>query len=331
MKKRTIVFGVLTLVCLAVALCLGAARRGVTEDDVRDYAAEIFRGSAEDKYAQLAFYCSEADYLTPDGIMSVKNQLESALTAESIDPAGKYLLAASVEKNVSVSRDAQTLSAIATVYFGDYFGLHPDLPLKGGYVDESDATTEFCVIDDYTAWRLFGSINVCGMDIEIDGKLYTVSAVLAADRGTYASYYGETPRVYILYSSAAMRDQNLCFTAAEAVLPNPITDFAYDMFSEAVSGYSEDVQVITGRFTPIELWENIKSMPSLGVMEGQSFPYYENVARIRETKCAMILIFEGVSWILAAVFLVTLIVLILYPISQKLKEKRLAKKRHAIY
>ena len=103
------------------------------------------------------------------------------------------------------------------------------------------------------------------------------------------------------------------------------------MFSEAVSGYSEDVQVITGRFTPIELWENIKSMPSLGVMEGQNFPYYENVARIRETKCAMILIFEGVSWILAAVFLVTLMVLILYPISQKLKEKRLAKKRHAIY
>ena len=330
-KKRYIVFGVLTLVCLAAAFCLGAARRSVTEDDVRDYAAEAFRGDAEDRYAQLAFYCSEEDYLTPDGMMSVKNQLESAMTAESIDPAGNYLLTASVEKQVSVSRDTATLSAIATVYFGDYFGLHPDLPLKGGYVDESDATTEFCVIDDYTAWRLFGSIDVCGMDLEIDGKLYTVSAVLAADRGEYASYYGETPRVYILYSSGAMRDQNLCFTTAEAVLPDPITDFAYDMFSEAVSGYSEDVQVITGRFTPIELWENIKGMASLGVMEGQNFPYYENIARIRETKCAMILVFEAVSWILAAVFLVTLIVLILRPIFKNFQEKKLAKKRHAIY
>ena len=57
----------------------------------------------------------------------------------------------------------------------------------------------------------------------------------------------------------------------------------------------------------------------------------ENVARIRETKCAMILVFEAVSWILAAVFLVTLIVLILRPIFKNFEEKRLAKKRHAIY
>lgn len=331
MKKRYIVFGILTLVCFVVALCLGTARRGVTGDDVRDYAAETFRGDSTEKYTQLAFYCSEEDYLTPDGIMSVKNQLESALTAESIDPAGNYLLAASVEKEVSVGRDTAALSAIATVYFGDYFGLHPDLPLVGGYVDESDATTEFCVIDDYTAWRLFGSINVCGMDIEIDGKLYTVSAVLAADRGEYAPYYGETPRVYILYSSGAMRDRNLCFTTAEAVLPDPITDFAYDMFKEAVSGYTEDVQVITGRFTPTELWENIKGMTSLGVMQGQNLPYYENVARIRETKCAMIFVFEAVSWIFAAAFLITLLVLILRPIFKNFQEKKLAKKRHAIY
>ncbi len=330
MKKRYIVFGVLTLLCLTLALCLGAVRRSMTEDDVRDYAAERFSGDTGEKYAQLALYCSEEDYLTPDGMMSVKNQLEAAMTAESIDPAGKYLLTASVEKNVSVGRDTQTLSAIATVYFGDYFGLHPDLPLTGGYVEESDATTEFCVIDDYAAWRLFGSVDVCGMDIEIDGKLYTVSAVLAADRGTYASYYGQTPRVYILYNSAAMRDQNICFTVAEAVLPDPITDFAYAMFGEAVSGYGEDAQVITGRFTPRELWENLRGMPSLGVMEGDSFPYYENVARIRETKCAMILFFEGIAWILTAAFFAVLNVLILRPILKRSQAKRLTKGRHAI-
>lgn len=331
MKKQYIVFGVLVLVCLAAAVCLGMARQGVTEDDVRDYAAENFRGDSEDKYMQLAFYCTEEDYLTPDGVMNLKNQLESAMTEKSLAAEGNYLLAASMEKEVSVSRDTQAVDAVATVYFGDYFGLHPDLPLKGGYIDESDATTEFCVIDDLLAWRLFGSIDVCGLDIEINGKLYTINAVLAADRGEYAPYYGEKPRLYILHNSGAMRDQNICFTTAEAVLPNPITDFALDMFSEAVSGYSEDVQTITGRFTPAGLWDNIKGMTALGVMQGESFPYYENVARIRETKCAMLLTFEGAFWILAAAFLITLVTLILRPILTNLQDKRLAKKRHAIY
>lgn len=331
MKKRYIVFGALLLVSFAAAICLGAARRGVTADDVRDFAAETFRGASENKYTQFAIYCTEADHLTPDGIMQVKNQLESAMTEASLATDNNYLLTASMEMPVSVGRQTQIADAVATVYFGDYFGLHPTLPLTGGYIEESDATTEFCVIDDLLAWRLFGSVDVCGMDLTIDDKPYTISAVLAADRGEYAPYYGEMPRVYILYNSGAVRHRQLSFTAAEAVLPDPLTDFAQDMFSEAVSGYSEDVYTVTGRFTPKGLWDNIRDLSTLGVMEGDSFPYYENVARIRETKCALLLAFEGTFLLLAALCLVTLIVLILHPIFGNIREKRLAKKRHAIY
>ena len=331
MKKRYIVFGVLTLACIVTALCLHFARQRVTDDDVRDFAAEHFRGASESRYTQLALYCTEEDHLTPDGIMAVKNQLESAMTEASLDIAGNYLLAASAEKNVTVGRQAQSVDAVATVYFGDYFGLHPDLPLCGGYIAESDATTEFCVIDDLLAWRLFGSLEVCGLDVEINGKPYPVSAVLAADRGVYAPYYGEKPRVYVLHNSGAMRGEQLCFTAAEAVLPDPVTDFAADMFREAVGAYGTDVYTVTGRFTPHGLWDNIREMTALGVMDGKRFPYYENIARIRETKCAILLSFEGAFWILAVTFLVTLIVLVLRPLFYQLQEKRLAKKRHAIY
>lgn len=331
MKIRHIVFSALTLACLAFALVLGSLRNSVTEENFRDFAAESFAGASENRYAQFALYLSEDDYLTPDGMMELKNTLESKMTESSIEHEGNYLLCGSAEQNAVVTRDTLSADVIATVYFGDYFGLHPTLPVKGGYLDESAETTDFCVIDDLLAWRIFGSTDVCGMDIEINGKLYTVSAVLPADRSVYAPCYGEKPRVYILYSSAAKRDERITFTSLEAVLPDPITDSAEAMFTEAVASYSDDVHKITDRFSVAELWENIKGFTSLGVTEGKNFPYYENIARIMETKCALLLVFEGTFYILSLAFFVTLLVLIFRPITQNLKEKRLAKKRHAIY
>lgn len=329
MKKRVLVFGVLMAVFLALAFSLGAARRSVTAGYDRDFAADRFRGTNTNKYTQLSLYCTEQDYLTPDGMMAIKNSIESGLTAESLPTAGNYLLCASVEKDVTIARDQNTVNAIATVYFGDYFGLHPEIPQTGGYLDESDATTEFCVIDDFAAWRLFGSVDVCGMDLEINGKFYTISAVLTADRSTYSEYYGITPRVYILYNSAAMRNQNLTFTSLEAVLPDPITDFGRDLFTSATSAYGEEVVVNHERFTPLCLWEKIKGMTALGVMTGASYPYYENVSRIMETKCAMLLTFEAVSWILTAAMLICLAVSVFRPLLRRYHEKRRARKIHA--
>ncbi|MBR5539311.1 MAG: ABC transporter permease [Clostridia bacterium] len=331
MKIRHIVFSALSLLCLLIALCFMWMRHSVTAENFRDFAAETFAGSSETKYSQFAAYLGESDYLTPDGMMELKNTLESKMTENSIEYEGKYLLSGSCEKEVTILRDTLSVNAVATVYFGDYFGLHPEIPVSGGYLDESAATTDFCIIDDLAAWRLFGSTDVCGLDVRINEKLYTISAVLPADRSEYASYYGEKPRVYVLYSSAAMRDERVTFTSLEAVLPDIITDFAKTMFKETVSSYTDEIYTVTGRFAPANLFDNIKGITSLGVMEGKSFPYYENVARIMETKCALLLVFEMAFYILGTVFFATLLVLIFRPINENLKEKRAAKKRHAIY
>lgn len=331
MKKRYIVFGALTLGFLLAALLLGCARRSITRENMRDFAAEAFQGGAQTRFAQFAAYLTEADYLTPDGMMGLKNELEAALTAAAIDPNGSYRLAGSAEQNVVLTRDALTAEAVATVYFGDYFGLHPQVPLYGGFLRESADTTDFCVIDDLAAWRIFGATDVCGMDLYINGKIYTVSAVLAADRGKYAAFYGEKPRVYILYSSAAMRDTRVTFTALEAVLPDPYTDAAKTMFTDAVLSYTEEICPVTDRFTLPSLYENIKGLTHLGVMEGKNYPYYENAARVMETKCAILLAFETACYALAALFFGTLLVLIYLPVSKHIREKRLAKKQHAIY
>lgn len=342
MKKRYIVLGALVLGLALIALGLGAARRGVVGDDRRDFAAETFRGAAETRYVQLSLYPKEEKHLTPDGMMAVKNALEASLTADGISPRGSYLLVGSGETAVTLARESamadgmtsiKTTDATATVYFGSWFGLHPTVPQRGGFVDEGETGQGYCVIDEYTAARLFGSVDVCGLDITVNGQMYTVTAVVPADRGTYSGYYGYTPRVWLLYNSPAMLSARLTFTSLEAVLPSTTTGRARSIFLEAAKSYYDDEGEVvenTGRYTPARLYQKVKGLTKMAVAEGDTYPYYENISRIRETKCAMILVFEAVCWMGAAVLFGVLLYIWLHPLIKRHRERRAAKKLHAI-
>ena len=226
-----------------------------------------------------------------------------------------------------------TTDATATVYFGNWFGLHPTVPLTGGFVDGGETGFGYCAIDEYTAARLFSSVDVCGLDITVNGFMYTVTAVVPADRGTYSGYYGYTPRVYLLYNSPAMLSARLTFTSLEAVLPSMTTGRARSIFLDATKSYYDDESEVvenTDRYTPLRLYEKVKTLTKMAVAEGDTYPYYENISRIRETKCAMILVFEAVCWIGAAILLCVLLYVWLHPLVKRFKERRAAKKLHAI-
>lgn len=342
MKKRYIVLGALVLGLALIALGLGAARRSVVGDDRRDFAAETFRGASETRYVQLSLYPKEEKHLTADGMMAVKNALEASLTADSISPDGGYLLVGSGETAVTLSRESamadgmtsiNTTDATATVYFGNWFGLHPTVPLTGGFVDGGETGQGYCAIDEYTAARLFGSVDVCGLDITVNGFMYTVTAVVPADRGTYSGYYGYTPRVWLLYNSPAMLSERLTFTSLEAVLPSMTTGRARSIFLDATGSYYDDESEVvenTDRYTPSRLYQKVKTLTKMAVAEGDTYPYYENISRIRETKCAMILVFEAVCYVGAVILLCVLLYIWLHPLIKRHKEHRAAKKLHAI-
>lgn len=342
MKKRYIVLGAIVLALAASALCLGAARRRVVGDDRRDFAAETFRGASDTRYVQLSLYPTEEKHLTADSMMAVKNALEASLTEDGIAPSGSYLLVGSGETAVTLARESamadgmtsvNTTDAVATVYFGDWFGLHPTVPKTGGFVDAGETGYGYCAIDEYAAARLFGSVDVCGLDITVNGQMYTVTAVVPAERGTYSDYYGQTPRVYLRYNSPAMLNARITFTSLEAVLPSTTQGRARNMFAEAAKSYYDDEAEVlenTDRYTPGRLYEKVKILTKMAVAEGDIYPYYENISRIRETKCAMLLVFEAIGYIGAAVILAVLLYIWLHPILKRHRERRAAKKLHAV-
>lgn len=330
MKKKVFILLCIALCCLIAAFLLHFARAGVTKNDRRDFAAETFAGQGEMRYGMYTLFCGTDDYLTPDGVMAVRLSLENALREGGIVPDGHYKLVASLEREVTVSRGAVAFTALASVYFGDYHALHPDRLLAGGFPEPIEETTDFCVLDSFAAWRLFGSTDVCGMEVQIGEAYYTVAAVVEPLGDPYTAYYGLTPRVYIRYDSAAMRAENLCFTAIEGILPDPVSDFGKTAFTNAVQSYGDDVLCNTGRFSFARVFEKLRTLSKLGVMEGKTYPYYENVSRVMESKCAMILAFEFPLYLAAGAFCIAGLLCAILPPLRRLRQRRQQKKKHAI-
>ena len=74
--------------------------------------------------------------------------------------------------------------------------------MSGSYFDGEDLYKDGVVIDENVAWQLFGSNNVAGMYVEINGVQYPVRGVVKSDKG-YLSDEADEEATDILRSDDA--------------------------------------------------------------------------------------------------------------------------------
>ena len=81
---------------------------------------------------------------------------------------------------------------------GDFFSFHRMFLRSGNYIAESDLMHDRVVLDKELAWKLFGAIEVDGMELEINGKRFIVAGVVERD-GDFASSisYPENSGLYM--------------------------------------------------------------------------------------------------------------------------------------
>lgn len=192
-----------------------------------------------------------------------------------------------------------------TAVGGDFFTIHNFRLLDGAFFTDDDIMQDGAVIDENLAWALFGSCEVSGMDITINGTQFYVSGVVEAPQTeAEAECAGEMPRAYISYegasgfasgetdteseSAAAAFKTVTCY---EVLMPDPVEDFAYDTVSQLMEEYGEGVSVIlnSGRFEPLKRLGALKGISSAVVRsDGISYPYWENASRIVEFRLSYI-------------------------------------------
>lgn len=256
-------------------------------------------------YAQVSAFISKEMDMQEEGISGVRSSLMEKLSKDSYNDAEQnarvWIDAYSGECDTFVRKDTNTLNVTAVGVGGEFFQFHPMSLRSGSYISEGDANHDRILIDEGLAWALFGSNDVVGMQVWMGNTIYMVAGVVDTDEDDLSKMtYGSSNRMYMYYDELKKQAPELKVTCYEAVLPNPITNYAFYALREAfgIQDISEDVakneenplcfddvEVLenSNRYEIMPLLKKAKYLKLRGVRTNSvAYPFWENVAGVKE-------------------------------------------------
>lgn len=261
---------------------------------VTQSAADVWRGSGEDRFAQISAFLPTTETKTLDDICSFRAELENEFVQNSMEaPEGGslYTDAYSGRTSLSVSgKSPGSVTVTAVGAGGNYFLFHPLTLLSGGYISDEDYMADRVVLDAQTAFNLFGSSDVAGMEVTINGRTFPIAGVVQSESdfatnaalaagnevsGDTSGSSTSTAMIYMSYSALnAMAE--LPIDCYEIVLPDPVSGFAKKLMTEKFPIGSGAIVQNTGRFSVSSL---ISVMGAFGkramTTNGVIYPYWE--------------------------------------------------------
>ncbi len=312
--KRLLPGGIAAVCLIGCGVC-EVVSTALTGSRISQQAAERWQ-SGDLRYAQISVFCSEQSLFYPTTAEGIRESVDAALKKASVEAPNKdartWYDCYSIQRGTAyvTGKKKQSAQALVTAVGGDFFTMHPMQLMDGGYISPHDLMHDRVVIDELLAWQVFGSDAVSGQEISIDGTTYLIAGVVRpeSDRAS-STVYGDKPRLYLLYqepsssgSSYGMEDDYGMYsgssteyvTCYEAVLPDPVRDFAKNTLSDAL-GERDGTEVVvnTGRASLKNRWHNLLHLREMVVShDAIAYPYWENAARMTDFTSAQLLGFE---------------------------------------
>lgn len=307
-KKILKLSGIIALIFLVSAIILGICE--LTVVGIRgsfDFLKAGKRWAPDGaRYAVISLYTEESAALSADQVESWAHSIDSALLQSSIAPSSEnarsWAYTYATEKTMSVSGPAGSGTAEVIAAGGDFFVFHPLDFIYGSAFLNDTSNPNGVVIDDMLAWKIFGAVNIVGMEMTIGDNSYTVVGVTTreSNHGIYNYTYGERPRMYMSYAGYLKLQGSDSSNAAditmfETVLPNEVKSFAKNIFDGVITANEETMTEIesTDRFSLINRYNNMKILKYSWIRENKiEYPYWENEERVADYRCAILMIFE---------------------------------------
>lgn len=324
-KKKLVLLCINVILVVAFIVLSIFARKGIrmlySQQEARRWEDE------KNSYAQVSAFASPGRNLQEEDIASIRSSVMETLSKDSLNESRGtsrvWIDAYSGECKAEFRKDNNTLSVTAVGVGGEFFQFHPIPLLSGSYISEEDLNQDRIVVDENFAWAMFGSNDIVGMQIWLGNSIYTIAGVTAVDEEPlYRTAYGDSNRIYMSYSQLKKQQENLMITCYEAVMPNPISNYAYYTLRTACGIEEEneevikktenpldfeDIQVVenSNRFDTMKLLEGLKNR-KLQVMRPNSvgYPVWENLARVEVQRQQNLLILRLLLWICPFVCLV---------------------------
>lgn len=295
-KHQIIVLIVLTGLLICSLLSFAAFRHYGQVLESQEIA-KIWRGDSEERFAQASAFFPVGALFTETDVRTFHGKVDAALLEASLEaPKGGSLWrdAYSAPGKLTV-RTAKGASAEvkAIGIGGDFFLFHRLQLISGGYIGGDDLMKDRVVLDRDLAWRLFGAVEVAGLEVLIGDKTYIVAGVVDRedDFATEKAYQDGTGIFVHLETLNTDPEKPAQISWYEIVMADPISGFVEKTVSENLKAFEPTVVQNTGRYGVERSFSVLKDFGSRAMdTSGAVFPYWENAARLVESYTALYLL-----------------------------------------
>lgn len=289
-KPRYIVLALINTISVIAIIMISLKYNSIAGSLKYNYAAERWtqgKGGA----SQISCYFSNDSGFTAENVEAVRNSIASSLsnsgveTNKTVIPDSYY--AQLGKSTVTCDRNASSQAEITAV--GGRFFLFRDFNLlKGAYFSENDNMHNSIVIDRSLAFKLYGSENVIGFSVYLNGVKFAIAAVIADPQTKYEKECaGDIPHAYIPYQAVGLITADVKnVDSYECIIPEPVDELAYNTVNSIFNeSYKDKCLIIknTDRFSSKVIQKQLKTMKQSVVMDKAiELPYWENTSRMAE-------------------------------------------------
>lgn len=319
MERRILklVLVLLFLVSLALYFILTAYGEGCInkQSDITAYR----EWAGDQKYGQISCYFDKnayiSEYTVQETKFNINNELRQLGKQEETE-SDHFLYAYYGENEGRIASEERSVSVKMRLVGGDYFLLHPLKMLTGTYFTPADVMQDYCIVDEKVAFELFGSDNIAGQLVVLDGCEFIVRGVFESNTERFHEAAGDSGK--IVYVSQDGYAQSLGYglndarpvDAYEFVLPNDVPGYALDIVKKCFSDSSTALLIDQSeRFDMENLWEIFKHRSERSmIVTRYYYPFWENIARAYEDILARVFVGRALCLLICGVLFVTLLV-----------------------
>lgn len=143
------------------------------------------RWSGEQDCAQVSTYVADTALMSEEHVKAMRSLLSNILETASLNLSETQIENGASAMDVCYSgvgtaeltTPADSVSVTAIGVGGDFFNFHPLDLMSGFYFSDDEPMKDRILLDDRTAWRLFGSPYIVGQSVNIQGVPHYIAGV----------------------------------------------------------------------------------------------------------------------------------------------------------
>lgn len=284
--KKTLLCIVCVLFVISSALCF--MRASALSDRLDSQKAAVrWQGESGNSFAQVSCFIPSDNRIDIDAIYNFRLAMIKAMEDASMTVNGDeklWLDAWSTQGKLHAVGTLGSGDVAVTAVGGDFFSFHPFRLVSGSYIRPDDYMKDRVVLDEESAWLLFGGTDAQGLSFDIGEKSYTVAGVIKREDDSISKKaYSSGMGIYMSFDAYKEINENAGADCYEFIMAEPVTGFARSTAETSFPVKNCEIIDNTNRFDAIRTLK-IAIAPFARAMQtnGVVYPYWENAARYTE-------------------------------------------------